>query len=289
MRICSLVSVAFFGIMSSLAVAQNIPDLTSMETGKYLFTLSGEEIGNANFSDSVFTKIGGAIIHIRESNDYSEYWYTKYGRDFAVKNYGADKADASVFDIIRPFSFDGYREAQIRYSQFIDKRIKGIPQYAKYKTNVEQLLSKVSNAGGIGKLFLLSSYNSPVYFTSFNKKLTPFLYVGSTTLMNIRRGQEERMAHILKEEVIPVLSCFYGTFDDTIQYYGLSYSYVSGLLSGDDFNALGETISVIAPAKSVADYKNLVITQDELLKACELYYVNSRNKEVRKISYDSLK
>ncbi len=276
-------------LISSLVYSQNIPELTQDETAKYVLMLSGIDVGDVCFSDSVFTKIGDAMIHVRESSDYCNFWYHKYAKDYLIDHYGKDSADNPVFDIIRPFIFENYQEAKLRYTKFVEKRIKGIQQYSRYKTSVEQLLSKASSAGGIEKFFLLSAYNSPVYFTAFKKSLTPYLYVISSSLMNIKKPQEVRLAHILREEVVPVLSCFSGTFDKTIKYYGLTYTFVSDNLTGEDFNAQGEAISVIAPAESVAKYKSLAITQEELLKTCELFYVNSRSKEVRKITYDSLK
>lgn len=274
--------------LSAPLFGQTIPDLTQDELAKYVLTLAGSDIGNVCFSDSVFTKIGDITIHIRQTDDCSNFWYQKYALDIMKERFNVDKSDDLLFEDIKPYTFTGYRDAQIRYSEFVNKRVKGISQYSKFKANVEQLLSKVSSAGGVEKLFMLSSFNSPVYFTSYKKTLTPYLQAISTSLMNIRKSQDSRILHILQEQMIPMLSSFHGTFDNSIKYYGLSYTYVSDNLSGDDFNAQGETISIIAPAQVVAKYKALSITQEELLKACELFYVNSRNKEVRKISYDSL-
>lgn len=274
-------------VVTTLLPAQSIPDLTKDETARYVLTLSGIDIGNVCFSDSVFTKIGDITIHIKLSNDYSTYWYQKYGLDYFREHLGIDASNSPLFEDIKRFTFKGYREAQERYLQFISTRVMGIQQYEKYKPNVEQLLDKVSTAGGVEKVFILSSYNSPVYFTSYKKTLTPYLHVISKSVLNVRNSQDSRMRHVLREEIAPILSCFSSTFDKTIKYYALSYTYASDNLNGDT-DAIGETISIIAPAKPVMDYRNLTITQDELLKACELYYVNSRNKEVRKIAYDSL-
>lgn len=275
-------------VSSVVLPAQSIPDLTQDETAKYVLTLSGTNIGNVCFSDSVFTKIGDITIHIKLSNDYSTYWYQKYGLNYFKEHLNVDASNSHLFEDIKPFSFKGYRDAQERYSQFTATRVKGIQQYTKYKSNVEELLANVSEAGGVEKLFILSSYNSPVYFTSYKKTLTPYLHTISTSVLNVRQSQDSRILRMLREEIAPTLSCFSRAFDKSIKYYGLSYTYASDNVSGGDIEAIGETISIIAPAKYVIEYRNLSITQEDFLRACELFYVNNVNKEVRKISYDSL-
>lgn len=279
-----LLVVSFF--LSSSVFAQNIPPLSDKELARYMFTLGGTNIGNTHFSDSVFTKIGDINIHISLSDKLSDYWYQKYYLE-RFKELGADKSDDLMFIDIKPFIFTTSLGAKEQYSDFIKQRIKGIPQYLKYEDGVMRLLNSVDETG-VTHLFMLSSYNSPVYFTSYKGFLTPYLHTISTTMLSRSKTINERIFSVLQDEIAPILSKFHRALDDTIKYYGLSYTYLSANLNGDSPDAIGETISIIAPAQVVGKYAGLSITQEELFRACELYYVNSKNKEVRKISYDSL-
>ncbi len=265
----------------------------------YALTLIGMEIPDigsdsvkANYADSCFTMIGPSLLHIKGTITDSQRWRAFYYARIFKEKYNTDITNMTTLDtyeFLKDYTVGNYRDAKNRYASFCDTRIKNLNEYKKYMEAVGNLLTSIHNSGSEEKSFLLSSFNSPIYFTyTGNKQLTVFANVISPSIMNIRKPSDTRLRYILLEEVVPILKCFQGKFDSGIKYYALAYSFVSDVLNDAGDEVIGETVTVVVPTNVVTDYSNLLITKNELLEKCDIYHAESKSKEVGKIDFRSL-